>query len=154
MDVIFSSGNGVARVDDLWFDHAPRTDMLGVIVRLSPAEEMIWSKAFIQERERFDAPTSSTCSAKQDRRSTAAAADALRRPLARAPQPSDPFGFVYPTSGRTFRRGDGRAHPPVERQPAERTERRCYGTLLSREQYVYDVERWKYATAARSLKGR
>ena len=25
-----------------------------MIVRLSPAEEMIWSKAFIQERERFD----------------------------------------------------------------------------------------------------
>jgi hypothetical protein len=54
MDVIFNSGNGVARVDDLWFDHAPRTNVLGVIVRLSPAEEMIWSKAFIQERERFD----------------------------------------------------------------------------------------------------
>ena len=30
------------------------TNVLGVIVRLSPAEEMIWSKAFIQERERFD----------------------------------------------------------------------------------------------------
>ena len=54
MDVIFNSGNGVARVDDLWFDHAPRTNVLGIIVRLSPAEEMIWSKAFIQERERFD----------------------------------------------------------------------------------------------------
>src|SRR5258708_19041023 len=54
VDVIFSSGNGVARVDDLWFDHAPRTNVLGVIVRLCPAEEMIWSKAFIQERERFD----------------------------------------------------------------------------------------------------
>jgi len=54
MDVIFNSGNGVARVDDLWFDHAPRTNVLGLIVRLSPAEEMIWSKAFIQERERFD----------------------------------------------------------------------------------------------------
>ena len=54
MDVIFNSGNGVARVDDLWFDHAPQTNVLGVIVRLSPAEEMIWSKAFIQERERFD----------------------------------------------------------------------------------------------------
>ena len=24
MDVIFNSGNGVARVDDLWFDHAPQ----------------------------------------------------------------------------------------------------------------------------------
>ena len=54
MDVIFSSGNGMARVDDLWFDHAPKADVLGMIVRMSPVEEMIWSKAFIQERERFD----------------------------------------------------------------------------------------------------
>ena len=48
MDVIFNSGNGVARVDNLSLNHAPRTNVLGVIVRLSPAEEMIWSKAFIQ----------------------------------------------------------------------------------------------------------
>ena len=54
IDVIFSSGNGIARVDDLWFDHAVRTNVLGVIVRLVPVEEMLWSKAFIQERERFD----------------------------------------------------------------------------------------------------
>src|SRR6516225_6094453 len=37
MDVIFNSGN-----------------VLGLIVRISPCEEMIWTKAFIQERERFD----------------------------------------------------------------------------------------------------
>src|SRR5262249_12791112 len=48
MDVIFNSGNGLARVDDLWFAHAPVTEVLGLLVRLSPAEEMIWSKAFIQ----------------------------------------------------------------------------------------------------------
>src|SRR5262249_35523233 len=54
MDVIFNSGNGIARVDDLWFDHSVRTNILGLIVRLMPCEEMIWSKAFIQERERFD----------------------------------------------------------------------------------------------------
>src|SRR5262249_31658197 len=54
VDVIYSSGNGIARVDDLWFEHAPKADVLGTIVPISPAEEMIWSKAFIQERERFD----------------------------------------------------------------------------------------------------
>src|ERR1044072_2906762 len=39
MDVIFSSGNGVARVDDLWFEHSQKTNVLGLIVRLSPPEE-------------------------------------------------------------------------------------------------------------------
>src|SRR5205814_1501759 len=51
---IFGSGNGLAPVDRLWFDHARRGTVLGFPVRLCPIEEMIWSKSFIQERERFD----------------------------------------------------------------------------------------------------
>src|SRR5205823_228455 len=54
VDLIFSSGNGVATVDESWFEHAVDTDVLGVAVRLCPPEETIWSKAFVQERERFD----------------------------------------------------------------------------------------------------
>ena len=54
IDLIFSAGNGVAAVDDLWFAHAPPGEVLGVPVRLCPPEEMIWSKAFIMERERYD----------------------------------------------------------------------------------------------------
>ena len=54
VDVIFSAGNGIARVDDLWFEHSVDEEVLGIPSRLCPAEEMIWSKAFIQERERFD----------------------------------------------------------------------------------------------------
>ena len=55
MDLIFSSGNGVVTVDDDWFTHAPEADVLGMRVRLQPVEEMIWSKAFVMERERSDA---------------------------------------------------------------------------------------------------
>ncbi len=126
MDVIFNSGNGVARVDDLWFDHAPRTNVLGVIVRLSPAEEMIWSKAFIQERERFDG------------------ADVLHLLRETGPSLDWPrllmrfgdywrvllshlilFGFVYPDKRRERAGvGDGRADAPAQRQPAEPPERR------------------------------
>src|SRR5262249_56205933 len=54
VDVIFSSGNGICRVDNGWFEHAEPARILGVPVRLVPPEEMIWSKGFVQERERFD----------------------------------------------------------------------------------------------------
>ena len=54
IDVIFSSGNSIARVDADWFAHAREGEVLGVPVKLCPPEEMIWSKAFVQERERFD----------------------------------------------------------------------------------------------------
>ena len=54
VDIIFSSGNGLCDVDDEWFDHAVDGTALGQPARLVPAEEIIWTKAFIQERERFD----------------------------------------------------------------------------------------------------
>jgi hypothetical protein len=54
VDIIFSSGNAVATVDDEWFEHAPQENVLGMRALLSPVEEMIWSKAFIMERERYD----------------------------------------------------------------------------------------------------
>ncbi|MFO0892276.1 MAG: nucleotidyltransferase [Isosphaeraceae bacterium] len=54
VDLIYGSGNGVAEVDEEWFAHATNGELLGVGVKLCPAEEMIWSKAYIQERERFD----------------------------------------------------------------------------------------------------
>jgi hypothetical protein len=146
MDVIFASGNGVARVDDLWFDHARRADVLGMIVRLSPVEEMIWSKAFIQERERFDG------------------ADVLHLLRETGPSLDWPrllmrfgdywrvllshlilFGFVYP---------DKRHNIPawvtdelMRRLSVSRTNLTndvCYGTLLSREQYLHDIETTKY----------
>jgi hypothetical protein len=146
MDVIFNSGNGVARVDDLWFEHAPKTNVLGSIVRLSPVEEMIWSKAFIQERERFDG------------------ADVLHLLRETGPSLDWPrllmrfgdywrvllshlilFGFVYP---------DKRQNVPawvmeelVRRLTVSRPNLQndvCYGTLLSREQYLHDIESWKY----------
>lgn len=54
IDVIFSSGNAIADVDDAWFTHAKEGTVFGVDVLLCPPEEMIWSKGFIMERERFD----------------------------------------------------------------------------------------------------
>ncbi len=54
VDLIFSSGNGVAVVDDLWFEHAREGVVMGEPVLLAPPEEIIWSKGFVCERERYD----------------------------------------------------------------------------------------------------
>jgi hypothetical protein len=146
IDVIFSSGNGVARVDDLWFEHAPKTNLLGVIVRLSPVEEMIWSKAFIQERERFDGSDvlhllRETGPALDWPRLLMRFGDYWRVLLSHIIL----FGFVYP---------DKRQNVPawvmeelMRRLNVSRPNAQsdiCYGTLLSREQYLYDVEHLKY----------
>ncbi len=54
VDLIFSSGNGVAVVDDGWFTHAHRGEVMGIPVLLAPPEEIVWSKSFVCERERYD----------------------------------------------------------------------------------------------------
>ena len=52
--MVFSSGNGIVRVDDRWFIHAVSAEVLGIPVSLCPPEELLWSSAFVQERERYD----------------------------------------------------------------------------------------------------
>ena len=54
IDVIFSSRNGLAVVDDQWFEHATEREVLGTTVKVAPAEESVWSKSFVMERERYD----------------------------------------------------------------------------------------------------
>ena len=54
MDILYSSGNGLCVVDDAWFEHATEMDILDYPTRLVPAEEQLWSKAFVQDRDRFD----------------------------------------------------------------------------------------------------
>src|SRR5579859_5630055 len=49
VDLIYSAGNAVAVVDDLWFEHAVPGEVFGVAIKLIPAEEMIWSKGLIME---------------------------------------------------------------------------------------------------------
>src|SRR5207247_960281 len=54
VDLVWSSGNGVAVVDDEWFRYAEPAVMLDLAAWLCPVEEMIWSKAYVLERERYD----------------------------------------------------------------------------------------------------
>ncbi len=147
-DIIFSSGNGVARVDDAWFEYAPLGEILGEQVLLSPVEEMIWSKGFVIERERFDG--ADICHLLRARGEVFD----WRRLLDRF----GPhwrvlfshlvlFGFVYPgerdkvpqwvMAELTQRLRDETAAPPLE-------EKVCQGTLLSRVQYLKDISDWGY----------
>jgi PAS domain-containing protein len=54
IDLLYSSGNGICVVDDEWFANATAADVFGYPTRLVPAEEQLWSKAFVQDRDRFD----------------------------------------------------------------------------------------------------
>jgi len=156
MDVIFNSGNGIVAVDDEWFAHAPEARVLGMVLKLQPIEEMIWSKAFVMERERSDAADVAhlilKCSGSIDwDRLLARFGDHWRVLLAHLVL----FGFVYP-SERT------RVPAHIVRELSRRLEaelgedgleRVCNGTFLSREQYLTDVEQWEYHDARVAPRG-
>jgi hypothetical protein len=54
IDVIYNSGNGLCPVDESWFEHAVEGELLDLAVEMAPVEEIIWQKAFIMVRHRFD----------------------------------------------------------------------------------------------------
>ena len=157
VDLIFGSGNGVAAVDDGWFEHAVQAEAVGIPVMICPPEELLWSKSFVMERERYDG------------------ADVIHILHTRGPQLDwmrlvDRFadywrillgnlvlyGFVYPGEAQPAppwvfetllaRLRDEIADPPTN-------ERICRGTLISREQYLVDILEWGYCDARMEPRG-
>lgn len=54
IDLIFRAASGMWEVDDEWLDHAKSGEVAGQCAPLCPPEELIWSKAMVMERHRFD----------------------------------------------------------------------------------------------------
>ena len=147
-DIIFSSGNGIAEVDDAWFTHARDGKVLGVPVKMCPPEEMIWSKGFIMERERFDGADvlhlMRACGRDMDwQRLIDRFGPHWRVLLSHVVL----FDFVYPGDRACI---PDRVRDELSRQlatdPARSTREPpvCQGTLLSRYQYRIDVDQWGY----------
>jgi hypothetical protein len=151
VDLIFSAGNGVAAVDDLWFEHAVPEKVFGVDVKLIPPEEMIWSKGLIMERERFDGAdvlhVIRAVGQKLDWRRLIDRYGNLWRALFAH---LTLFGFVYP-SERSKIPGwvIDELSERLRRETAEpdSKERVCFGTIISRQQYLKDVDDWGYRDA-------
>jgi hypothetical protein len=149
VDVIFSSGNGIARVDGRWFEKAVEDEVLGIPVQLIPAEEMIWSKSFIMERERFDgadvAHVLHSRSAELDwPRLLDRFGDHWRVLLTHLLL----FGYIYPAeAGRIPSHVMDRLLDKVRTEPGPPNIKLCRGPILSRSQYLVDVEDWGYRDA-------
>jgi predicted nucleotidyltransferase len=147
VDLIFRAGNGLCEVDDSWFERAKEDELLGFRVKLCAPEEMIWMKAYIMERERFDGADVAHILLK--------CADKLDWP--HLVQRFGPdwrvllshlvlFGYIYPSAlGRIPRSVMTDLIGRLQKEtPANGDKRVCRGTLLSRKQYLVDVQRWGF----------
>ena len=157
IDIIYNSGNGIVEVDDEWFAHAVDESVLGVPAKLVPPEEMVWSKSFIMERERYDgadvAHLLRHCSGllNWDRLLRRFGAN-WRVLLSHIVL----FGFIYPGERALIPASVTREL--VNRLLADldvptRDSKVCQGTLLSRAQYLVDVGEWGYDDARQAPRG-
>ena len=147
VDIIYNSGAGLTPVDQSWFDHGVPAAVLGFEVLLCPVEELIWSKSFIMERERFDgADVMHLIRAHAERIDW----QRLRRRFAGYEAVFLAqlilFRYIYPSEAS---RVPSWVHAEFADAAARDAtdERVCRGTILSRAQYLVDVEDWGYADA-------
>jgi hypothetical protein len=157
VDLIFGSGNGVAPVDDDWFRYAVDETVLEVPVQVVPAEEMIWQKSLIMERERFDgADVAHVLRARADKLDWDRLLDRFGEHWPVLLSHLVLFGYIYP--GERAKIPAGVLHRLLrwaEHAPSRAADARpdgadgpvCNGTVLSRTQYVVDVEQWGYQDA-------
>ncbi len=149
IDLIFNSGNGLTPVDDRWFEDNAWADVLGVPVRVANMEDGMLSKAFIMERERYDgADIAHLVRANAERINWKRLVERFgphwRVLLAHLTL----FGFIYPGERDRVPRWVmehlmDRLKAEVSQPPAQ-DPHVCAGTLLSREQYLHDVEKLGY----------
>lgn len=147
IDVIYRSGNGLCEVDDAWFNFGARADIWGYPVHLCPPEETLWTKAYVQERDRYDGADVAHLILRLS--------DQLdwRRLLRRFQSHRGErvllahlllFGFIYPAERERVPDWvmnellDAVRNEPAAQAPL------CQGTLLSKYMYVNDVELWGY----------
>lgn len=149
IDLIFNSGNGVTPVNERWFRNNAQAEVLGVPVRIANVEDGLLSKAFIMERERYDgADIAHLLQANAEHLDWAGLIERFGTHWRVLLAHLTLFGYIYPGErhripGWVMEQLTARlAQESVQPPPVD--PHVCAGTLLSREQYLHDVERLGY----------
>jgi len=148
-DVIFSSPSAVITVSDYWFKESHPAEIYDVPVQLTPPTEMIWSKALLQNRHRYDGADIAHIILRQSDRVD------WKRLLTHMEQYWEVllihllnFRFIYPSERETIPRwiidelllrAKEQADLPVPKTKV------CRGRLFSPDDYRVDVAEWGFA---------
>lgn len=149
IDIIFDTVNNICRVDDTWLQHAPEMEFVGCKVKMLPAEELIFCKLYVQNRERFDGADVNHVLLKQGKNLD------WKRLMRRM----DPhwhillaqlvmFQFVYPSDFHeiiprwVFDELVKRAQEQYDVPPP--VEKVCRGPIIDQTQYSVDIKEWDY----------
>lgn len=149
IDIIFDTVNHICTVDDTWFQYASEGEFEGKQVKFIPAEELIWCKTYVQNRERFDGADVNHVILKYGKNLD------WKRVLSRLDQHWHLllaeiliFQFVYPADYHDiipkwlFDELMARANEQYDLPPS--VQRVCRGPIIDNTQYSVDVKEWDY----------
>lgn len=149
IDIIFDTVNNICRVDDSWYENSSDGTFAGVPVKFIPAEELIWCKIYVQNRERFDGADINHVLVRYGKKLD------WKRLLYRMEQHWHLllaqlliFQFVYPSEYHNIIPKDlfddliARAKEQYDLPPS--LEKVCRGPIIDQTQYSVDIKEWDY----------
>jgi hypothetical protein len=149
IDIIFNTVNNICRVDDSWLERAVKAQFVGMDVLFLAAEELLFCKLYVQNRERYDGADLNHILLK-----TGKALDWKRLLFYMDPHwhlllaQLLQFQFVYPSEYHEiipkwlFDELMRRAHEQYDLpSPYEKV---CRGPIIDQTQYEIDVKEWNY----------
>lgn len=149
IDVIYDTVNNICTVDDSWFEHAQAGEFAGLPVKFISAEELVWCKCYVQNRERYDGADINHILLKYGKQMD------WGRLLSRIDRHWHlllshilMFQFVYPSDYHEivprwlFDELIARAQEQYDLPPS--MEKVCRGPIVDNTQYSVDVKEWEY----------
>lgn len=148
-DIIFNSTIAITPINDHWFAESHTAEVYGIPIQLTPPTELIWSKAFVQDRCRYDGADVAHLILKQHQTID------WRRLLSYMEQQWEVllihvlnFRFIFPSERDNIPRWlfDELVTRLVERADQPESQMKvCRGRLFSRSDYFVDVMEWGFA---------
>jgi hypothetical protein len=151
IDIIYRGGNGLCEVDDSWFARAPTQEVLGISAKICAPEEIIWMKSYIMERERYDgADVAHVIKSVGDKLDWRRLIDRYGPNWRVLYAHLVLYGFIYPAERSQTPQWvmeELAARLALETKQHDGSEKICYGSILSRQQYLTDIGPWGYKDA-------
>jgi hypothetical protein len=149
MDVIFNSAIAVMPVNDAWFEGSHETVVFKTKVQVLPPTELIWSKVFVQAREKYEgADVAHIILTQWERIDWKRLLNYMGQYWEVLLMHVINFRFVYPSErdkipsfllDELLERLTRQQSMPLAKTKI------CRGRLFSLEDYLHDITAWKYA---------
>jgi len=149
IDIIFDTVNNICTVDELWYQNAVKARVLGEEAYIIPAEELLWCKCYVQNRERYDGADINHLILKKGKElDWKRIYDRIDKHWHLLLSHVLLFQFVYPSEFHEiipkwlFDDLMRRAQEQYELPPP--VEKVCRGTIIDNTQYEVDIKEWNF----------